>query len=494
MKETPLPTKEPALKHCVLIILVCFFPPLSPRALPVDWHGAFGLDTTLIDNYRRMAPGEGGVAENHGSQEIPLVQGGEGNASFQTYLFRLNPTIIINDAASLFGEISSGYGRGGRLGDDSQRSHGEEGLGGVLYPHNTSSGEEGLAVTQLYAKYYADTATYLLGRHGHHWGLGAVYNSGEKVWDRHATVRDGVTVQVKLGNFHISPYWAKIANTTLVKATKIREYGVGLLYDSYEKDLALGLHYGKKESSSAENSVKSWANAEDHTFSYPLGATEVKVTDIYLKKAFGDVFFAVEIPLFSGTLGNFYGRGNSDKYKARAILLEGGYKLSDTWSLLAQAGDVSGDSGAESAFEAMYLHPNFQVANLLFRYNLRAVADPNRVNVFDAHITNASFAKVALEYTGQKWTFHVASIWGRAREVATQGQMAFNHAKGRRYEARDTQEDSLGMEIDLNLDYRWNKEISVGLAVGHLFTGDYYAFTNDPVNRGGSKKLLCGTT
>ena len=474
------------MKPSILIFFVTLLIPLSPKALPIDWHGAFGLDTTLIDSYRRMDTPRESTTDNLGSQEIPLAQGSEGNASFQTYLFRLNPTIIINDAASLFGEISSGYGRGGRLGDDSTRAFNERGFGSVLYPHNTSSGDDALAITQLYAKYYADTATYILGRHAYHWGLGAVYNSGEEVWDRHFTIRDGATIEVKLGNFHITPYWAKISNTTLTKATKVREYGVGLLYDSYEKDLALGLLYGKKESSSAENSIQSWANAEEDSM-HGLGATEVKVTNLYLKKVFGDFNMAVEIPIFSGTIGNFYGRGNIDKYKARAILFEGGYKFSDTWSLLAQAGDVSGDSGEESTLEAAYLHPNFQVANLLFRYNLRAVADPTKENVFDAHVTNTSFLKLALEYTGQKWTWNMASILARASEVATSGRSAFNHATGRVYQARDTQEDSLGMEIDLNLDYRWNKEISVGLGLGHLFTGDYYAFTNDPSNPGKAK-------
>ena len=461
-----------------LFPIVCLIVSRAAFALPVDWNGVFGVDTTLIDNYRRLdgaldTSGGGGG----GSQEVPLARGSQEDASFQTYIFRLNPTIIVNDFASLFGEFSSGYARGGRLGDDSTRALDDRNFGSNLYVQNASTGSDDLAVTKLYAKYYSDTATYILGRHDYHWALGAVYNAGEDTWDRHSSVRDGITIEAKLGNFHMTPYWAKISNReTLTSETKIREYGFGFLYDNPQRDIAFGVHYGKKASSPAEESLASVVG------NAALGATDVKIMDLFLKKSFERFEVAVEVPVISGRIGNFYGTGDQTRYKARAFIVDGKYRLTDMWNLSLTAGRVGGDSGDRSTFEAMYLHPNFQIANLLFRHNLRAVADPTNVGVFDSYITNATFARLKARYEGEKWSFDVSGIWARADQVARAGSGAFNHTMGRPFTAGVDQDDSLGMEIDMDFLYRWNKEVSIGVSSGYLLTGDYYAFTNDPNN------------
>ena len=452
---------------------------MTITALPIDWHGTFGLDTTTIKNYRPTDE----KPPSDGSQRVPGVPGGNSNASFQTYIFKLNPMIIINDSASFFAEISSGYARGGRLGDDDRRSLKRGDFAQSLYVHNVPSGDKTLAVTKMYAKYYADTATYILGRHSYHWGLGAVYNGGDERWDRHFTVRDGATLEVNLGNFHITPHWARIANSTLTEATKIREYGLGLLYDNHERDLAFGFQYGKKENPSKKSFE------DDDNKEYSLGSTNVRITDLYFKKSFGDWSFAVEIPMFSGHIGA-HGTldedgdpvlTNAGSYKSRALLFKGRYKFSNLWDFFLEAGEVDGDSEGPD-FKAMYLHPNYQIANLLFRYNFRAVSDPDKIGLFDSYITNASFLKIGAKYTGQIWDTHLSAIMAKAQQTATKGQKAFNHATSRTYKAEADQDDSLGMELDINFDYKWNKEVSVGILMGYLFTGDYYAFTNDRNN------------
>ena len=107
-------------KFLVFLIAIISF---NAHSLPIDWHGIFGVDTTLIDNYRfiEQANQRTDPATDIGTQEIKLAAGDQANASFQTYVFRLNPEIIINDTASFYGEVTSGYGRGGRLGDNSGR-------------------------------------------------------------------------------------------------------------------------------------------------------------------------------------------------------------------------------------------------------------------------------------------------------------------------------------------------------------------------------------
>src|SRR5690606_34476587 len=83
---------------------------VNAMALPIDWSGPFGVDTHTISNSCRAEDSSGTV----GSQGID----GKCNAGFQTYIFKLNPQIIVNDGVTLKGEISTGHIRGGFAGDN----------------------------------------------------------------------------------------------------------------------------------------------------------------------------------------------------------------------------------------------------------------------------------------------------------------------------------------------------------------------------------------
>ena len=458
-----------------LVSILCLLSlPQAVYALPMDWHGVVGMDSTLIDNYRRITQ----TAQNPstGTQEVALAPGMHANASFQSYVFRLHPVIVINDAATFKGEIGTGYGRGGRLGDDSTTSL-QGGFGNALYNTNLSGNNTGLQLRQFYLDLYSDTATYRIGRQASHWALGAVINNGEEAWDRHAHVRDGVTMKIKLGNFHIAPFWAKISSAdSLTRATRVREYGFSFYYDNIEQDIAFGLLYSKKSNGSFNQSV----TANLTGVPLPLGYTDVKLIDLYFKKTFGKFTFAVELPLLAGRLGDVYvGQGNTN-YKARAFILESSMKMGASWKIGVDWGKVNGDNGNTNSFDAMYLHPNYQIANVLFRYNRRAVASPNTINVYDSYINNAVYFKFHSEYSSHKWNFRNAFIIANADEVARAGSgTAFNHLTNVAFVPTVDQDDSLGFEIDFDLDYHWNTETVIGMGFGYLFSGDYFTYTND---------------
>lgn len=455
---------------------------INAHALPIDWHGVFGVDTTLIDNYRFIEQKQASASIGNGSQEIALAAGDQANASFQTYVFRLHPEIIINDTASFFGEITSGYGRGGRLGDNSGRRANEsnEPYGNALYYYNTndpSQGNSDLNLNQFYVELYSDTATYKIGRFANHWGLGAVVHSGENAWDRHLFVRDGVELQFKLGNFNIRPYWAKISNeATLTRATKTKEWGFTLLYDNPVKDMAFGVLYGKKEDKTSADFTD--VDTDDNSTNTPLTKTDVKITDIFLRKQWGNFQAAGEIVLMTGDLGDVYENGGGARYKAKAFILEADYKLNNSWSFKAMAGQVTGDSGNEAAFEAMFLNPNYQVANLLFRYNMAAVSNPNQDIIFDSYITNTKYIKLMADFISGNWDWKFSVIKALAEETAISGEQAYNHTTNKVFDAVSTQGDDLGTEFDIDVKYRWNKEVNVEGGFGYLIVGDYYSFTN----------------
>tara|TARA_R110002072_G_scaffold288917_1_gene455399 strand:+ start:69090 stop:70553 length:1464 start_codon:yes stop_codon:yes gene_type:complete len=452
----------------------------STFALPIDWHGTLGFDTTSINEYRRISQktdsSSSGNAGGRGTQEVPLGSGGKSTASWQSYVFRLEPNLLVNDSATIKAELTSGYGRGGRLGDDSRQNQ-EGGFGNALYGQNTTSGDD-LVINKLYMELYSDTATYQIGRHSYHYGLGAFYNAGDDTWDRIPYIRDGVTLKVKLGNFNITPYWARIGSgNSLTKSTRVKETGVSLVYDNVEKDMAFGIHYAKKSNAPFNTDYKADVdlNLPNSAVTTSLGKTDVKITDLYFKKKFGDFKFGVEVPILSGDIGNL--TQAETKYNAKAILFESGYKVSDNWSLGFNAGKVSGEDGTSNSFKAMYLNPNYQVANLLFRYNLRAVGD-NTLNVYDSYITNAVYLKAIIGYQTEKWNWTGSAIFATAEEAAKTGMTAFNHTTNKTFTANYDQADDLGLEFDLDFNYQWNKEIKIGGSFGYLLTGDYFAYTN----------------
>jgi hypothetical protein len=459
--------------HKTVLAASLIIAPLTSYALPIDWHGTFGVDSTIYNSFRKIKSKSAQTATNNGSQEVALDAGAKDSASWQSYVFKLNPTMVINDAATLKGEFTTGYANGGYLGDSPQVDKASNNSIPVYY-HNKASGS-GLNVRQAYLELYSDTATYLIGRHTTHWGLGAIYNDGTKAWDRHSSSRDGITMKVKIGNFHVSPFWSKFANPGLTDTTSAKEMGVGLLYDNDEQDIAFGIMYGVRSSNSSNTFYTTTINT---TTSQSVGETEVKITDIFLKKEFGKFDLSLEVPLMSGDLGRTNGGTSVTSYSAKAILLQTNYKLNDTWTFGFDGGKIDGHDGSSSKFGALYLNPNYQVANILYRYNVSAVGDRNQ-SVYDSYVTNTMFFKLRSSYVSEKWIFDTAVVYAKAEETATAGRAAYNHTKNKIFTAATTQSDDLGTEIDLNARYKWNNEITIGAGVGYLITGDYYSYTND---------------
>ena len=446
----------------------------SAFAIPVDWHGVFGVDSTRVDQYRK-ATSNPAISTADGSQATDIHGSNAENASFQTYLLKLQPTFVINDSVTLNGELTTNYGRGGFLGDNStKQGQSSYTFGNALYLHNTNNGDS-LLLNRFYAELFADTATFIVGRYSKHWGLGAIYNSGDKLWDRHYSGHDGFDARLKLGSFYFTPYWSKLSNgSTQVNTDDVSDYGISVLYDNKDKDIALGVHFSKRKAKQyATTYASSTANS---TTAIPLGSTNVKLWDVYLSKSFGAFKIGVEVPLASGDMGNVYSTTQRSAFKANAVLLESSLELNKKWTLGLDGGQVSGDNGGEANFEAMYLHPNYQVAHLLFRYNMSNMRNGN--SIFDSYITNARYGKLYAQYMTDTWKLKTAFIYATAMESAKAGSVAFNHEKNKKFTATQNQSDDLGYELDFDIEYNWNTNVSLGFQLGYLFTGDYFAFTN----------------
>lgn len=443
-------------------------------ARPIDWHGSFGSAATQVKNFGYSK--DSSRVESDGSQVINRSTGGSHDVSLQDYILKLQPSLIINDSATFSGELSTGYGYGGQYGQNSTQNNNGN-FSQALYYYNTSASTSNVSLRKFYVELFSDTGTFVIGRQTSHWGLGAVIDSGSDLWDRHATIRDGLSIKYKVGNFNITPYYFKIDSTGgFSKSERAKEYGASLLYDNSEREMKFGILAGKKVSDAFNSFYNTQINT---TGTRALNGTEVKVIDLYLDKTFGRFNFAVEAPIYSGNLGPVYNVGEDTKFKANAILAKTNYKLSDTFSFGLNGGLVGGDDGKTGTFKAMYLHPNFNIANLMFRYNFKAVASPTTQNLYDQYVTNIKYLKLHAAYSKEKWLWEGAIIKAFAREVAKNGQEFFNHQTNEKFSnAVGDQDDDYGLEVDINFTYKWNQNVNIGGEIGYWSVGNYFEYTN----------------
>lgn len=456
----------------------------SAQALPIDWSGTFGVDTHHLSNHRMTTDRVDAPPRVAGSQEITSADKG---VSFQSYIFKLNPTIIINDGVTLKGELSTGNIRGGFAGADSQ--NGDNSSYFFVSPSQNSN----LNLNQLYAELYADTALIKLGRMSKNYGLGLIQDDGSEAWDRFFTMYDGIEAEMKIGNFSVTPYWAKISTITDNQGSSsvsgdmdVRELGAVAKYHNKNRDLVVSVLYAKRSSEPGSafynrNNVDANGNPTTippATATSKRGKTEVTIIDPYISKKWKDLTVSFEAPIMTGDYGNVLGTrgtGNS-KISASAYIVDAKYDLNPKWELGLKAGQVSGDKAGSNKFEAAYLHPNYQIAELMLNYNYAAFNEGG--SIFNSPVVNAQFVRLHGNYKTDKWNWKSAFIFANAMETAQAGKVSYQHERNYAFDSTRNQDKSLGFELDLGFDYMWNPNVMVSGYYGYWFVGDYYAFTN----------------
>jgi hypothetical protein len=469
----------------------------SAHALPMDWNGVFGVDTHLLNNIRRTGDQFNKFDNNNnrinGTEGTQGIQSGEQGTHFQTYIFKLSPQIIVNDAVTFKSELSTGYIRGGFLGGDTTNS--QAGVSHNSYFFTTPAQRSGLNINQAYMELYADTALIRLGRMSKHYGTGAILNGGNQAWDRFLTIYDGIDAEMKIGNFSLTPHWAKISsfnNGDLregqggqdpTRNSDVREMGLIAKYDNRNRDLVVSVLYARRYSEFGNSLYQ--ANPDPSSGGAADGRrTEITIIDPYIAKKWNRLTVALEAPMISGNFGDVYGSGGSNSISANSYILEARYDLGPKWDVGLFAGQISGTQGS-GTFGATYLHPNYQVADLMFRYHWQSFNEPTGRSIFDSSITNSRYLRAFGNYKTDKWTFKTAFIMARAMETAQGGgSAAYHHEEQYSYTSQARQSNDMGFELDFGFDYRWNPNVIVSGYYGYWFVGDYYSFTNSATTLG----------
>jgi hypothetical protein len=430
-------------------------------AAPIDWKGTLAFDTNIIKDFRRT--GETCTVAN-GSE---CIKDEESNARYQSMILKLNPSIIVNDAVTIKGELSTGNVRTSLMGASTSLDTNSDGTNNDTkspFAQNTGSN---LTVNQFYANLIADTALYRIGRFSKHYGLGALINSGDKVSDRFFSGYEGIEAKLSLGNFKLTPMWAKVHTSDNPNGRfDSTETSIDALYDDANKNFKFGLYYGQREVES------------NSTLSAGAGSQSITIIDVFFSKEWDSFKFGLEIPMLSGEINNLYGTTDAD-FDSNAYILESEYKLNTKWNLGLNAGMVKGDDGSTGSFEGMYLHPNYQLAKVMFKHNYHGFNDATKYDAFNSSIVNTTYAQLFAHYTSGEWSWKLSALWAKANEVASKGSDFYDHTTNKVVlNANADQSDDLGYELDIAFDYQWNPTVMFSGHVGYHFVGDYYAFQN----------------
>ncbi len=478
---------------CAFGILIGLSAATPLFALQLDWNGQFWFDQTWLNNHQLdrnvYSDHNDPTLSSNGSQYIPGV--GERNIVWYAAFLILKPKIIVNDSIRIFSEWHVGSPTTGFFGR-SFPSNGSERytLMGSARDNMT------IGAQRFWASLITDFGTIDLGRAPLHWGLGAIWNSGDHLFNRYQSTGDLIRLTSKFGNFIIAPMLMKIASgnnaggasnnagSPIAGNDDVTDYGVSVKYDNSEEDFELGAYWNRRIANAAQSSLyASPANQNGGSARF-----DYNMIDFFVRKKLGHYTFGLEIPYVSGKIGSLDGAGDFD-YKAFAAILETKY-TSDIWDIYLKAGHVPGQpnssGGNGSTYRAMHLHNSYDLGLILYQFNLLGMGNNSLnsqtagavVSPYDATITNANYLMLRPEVKLDKWTLKAAFVAAWADKTATSGENFFNHETRRFYRASSSQSKFMGFETDFGTYFQWDENILLGLDFGLFFPGGYYSFRN----------------
>lgn len=461
------------------------------KAIQIDWGGQFWADQHWLNNYQlsRARPGYDAdpVFINANGPYVPGV--GEKNIVWYAMYMRLFPKLVVNDSINIRSQWDVGspiYGFFGR----SFPTTGDERFNFT----GSQAGNFAIGAQRVWASLITDFGTLEVGRAPIDWGLGAIWDAGNDLFDRYQSTGDLIRLTSKFGNFSISPALVKVAGGRNVGGASdasgavvqgnddVTDYDLAVKYDNSEEEFEFGMMWTKRTGSVAQDSIQfNTAGTGSHRINYSL-------FDFYARKKWGRWYLGGELPLFNGELGALDG-ANEFTYKTWALVLKSGY-TSDIWDVDLNLGHVPGQpasSPGDKKFSAVYLHNNYNLGLIMFHYNLYGLSNNNPEIVttganspYDNPIVNANFISLAPKAKLDKWTLKLGLVAAWADDVAKAGQRFYNYNRRQFATAVNNQASFMGFEIDPGVEFRWDENFIIGWDIGLFFPGEFYKFSNVP--------------
>jgi len=498
----------------IFLSLTLFFACSSSQAVHLDWSGQFWFDNHWLNNYQlnRSKPGYDADPDyyNTGGPYVPGA--GEKNVIWFSAFMKLKPKVVVNDSIILKSEWHVGSPIYGFMGRDFPNSGGEQ--------YNfTGSQKNGAAITaaRFWANLITDFGTIEIGRAPIHWGLGAIWNSGDNLYDRYQSSGDMVRLVAKFGSITVSPAIVKVsmgnsvagaldtssATTSFPSVVNPKEgnddvtdYQIAAKYENTEEDFDFGMMWDRRVGNKAQSGL----------LLSPTGSGSKKLNfnlfDFYVKKKLSRFTLGLEIPFYTGVVGGIDGSANDFKYSSLAVIVEASY-TSDQWDIALKGGRVPGqpvtnasgqnvttiDTGTK--YRAIYLHKNYGLGLIMFKYNLYGLGanNPDTQSAsslrspYDNPIVNANYVSLSPTFKLDKWAFHATFLGAWAMESVPNeaGKVFYNHHR-RTFHTVATNSGSqssfMGWEMDYGVAFKWDDNFVADWEVGLFFPGKYYNFAN----------------
>jgi hypothetical protein len=480
------------------VLFFCsIFSSFEAFALDLDWSGQFRAESHYLKNYSldSSAAGETVDAARLAAKGYYIPGGGNHNAQYQMLFMRLTPKVIVNDNINIKSEW--------------WLSNPIYGYFGSNYPYQTGgrlwSATEGrgslISLQRLWGEFQTDVGLLQVGRAPLNWGLGIVWNSGDGLWDRFQSTGDTIRFISKFGAFSIIPAATKYSFGNSVGGAcvyslggcsvaqggqGISDYSLALRYNNIDEDFDTGVNFIRRLAGGQQDPASGMIG--------PSGAlgtgANYSTWDIYLRKRVGMLTFAGEFPIMTGNAGGA-------DYKTFALAGEVKVKPSDVFELTAKLGSAPGNpniavGATPNENKVFRFHPNYRLGLIMFNYNLANVSGVQSNNnptstlsnaINEDPIMNARYLMAQASYQLNRWMLRSTFVTAQAAQVAKAGEQFFNHREFA-YVTNATgtdQSSSLGFEIDLGAEYRWDDHAAIALDLGAYMPGKFYAFSNTAV-------------
>ncbi len=488
-------------KKCTLLTSLIFVSSLwtsnTVQALELDWHGQFRAETNWLFGWS-----SGQLLNN--TSKPPADQGynvpynGNSPASFQNLFFRLDPRVLVNDNVTVYSDLWVGAPDNEFFGSDTSTPSGT--TAGQFY--STSTGNATLSMHEFYAEIATDFGIVHVGRMPLNWGLGVVWNNMHDAFDRLPSTGDVVGLVTKFGAFKFMPAFVKYrlgsdlggtyngssqytggtTNTTSDGWSGAADYTLGITYENTDEQMDAGLMFMRRLSGVNAEIINPLSGVGANTLSPGYSSYSYNIWDFYLKKKANIFTVAAEVPLVSGQIQGV-------NYSTVAVAVQTKAQINENWSVKFNFGQASGQSGVTSGqtpstLTAFYFHPDYRPALIMFNYNLRSFSyNSTGASPYNNPLTDARYFSLGADYTIGKWDCGLNVITAAALQTAdgVSGDSYFNTWDGY-YHVQNVsgpaQGSNLGLEFDYNMAYQWDEAVRVGLGMGLLSQGNFYAFSN----------------
>jgi hypothetical protein len=464
----------------------------------LDWSGQFWSDFSLISAYTFNASGsDQPVSATKANNGYYVPPAGSHTSKFGTVFLRLNPKIAVNDRIFIKSEFWIGNPAFSLLGDGLPNQSADRTIMSTVTAGST------LTAQRVFLELLSDLGTIQVGRLPLNFGLGMVWNQGSDLFARYESTADGIRWLAKFGSFSFVPSFFMRSSGDCIggaclSATTDKTYALGQVYEgslvlkyaNTDDQIEAGVNIIKRLSQGGQDPKAALlAPAPSYNSSASANSqSNYLLWDLYFRKSFGKFSLSAEAPIATGSIGGV-------DMSAYGLAVEGLGELADAWTGSINTGLASGQksfTGNVSQYQFFYFHPNYQVANILFRYQLANFSQQNALigstdtvasqrSIYSSAITNAFYLSAGAKFKPSlRWTLNPSLTWARALQVAKSGR-TFLNSWDYSFAQNNTNADqlaNLGIEFDFNTKFEWDEKSDIRLETGMLFPGRFFSFDN----------------